>query len=479
MATLDFSKVNPVTGPVFVDGAEPGDALKITFGDFEPSGVGWTANIPGFGLLADQFTEPALHMWTVRSAALARRSTARAARVPLKPFTGTIGLALAEPGLHSVVPPRRVGGNLDVRDLAAGTVLWLPVEVAGGLFSVGDTHAAQGDGEVCGTAIESAMAVTLTFELEKEREPHVPALPDAGPVTRHHDAAGYDVTTGIGPDLMTGARDAVSGMIDLLAAREKHEPGRGLHALLGRRRPAHLLHRRRAELGRLALHAAGRLRVSDARPAAPSPSEDLVEALAVSAARTACAPSSTACPSTSREGETLAIAGESGSGKSLTALALMGLLPPPGGARRRRPGALRRHRPPRACRKRAMRRRRGGEIAMIFQEPMTSLNPVMRVGSQIVEAIRRHDPAARAEPRPRDRAPRRGAASRARPPPRPVPARALRRQRQRVMIAMALAGRPKLLIADEPTTALDVTVQAQILDAAARPAAPDSASRSS
>ena len=79
--------------------------------------------------------------------------------MPLKPFAGTIGVAPAEPGLHSVVPPRRVGGNLDIRDLAAGTTLYLPVEVAGALFSVGDTHAAQGDGEVCGTAIESPMDV--------------------------------------------------------------------------------------------------------------------------------------------------------------------------------------------------------------------------------------------------------------------------------------------------------------------------------
>ena len=73
-------------------------------------------------------------------------------KVPLKPFAGTIGLALAEPGLHSIVPPRRVGGNMDVRDLSRGTELFLPIEVQGALFSVGDTHAAQGDGEVCGTA---------------------------------------------------------------------------------------------------------------------------------------------------------------------------------------------------------------------------------------------------------------------------------------------------------------------------------------
>ena len=87
--------------------------------------------------------------------------------MPLKPFCGTIGVALAEPGTHSIVPPRRVGGNLDIRDLAAGTTLYLPVEVAGALFSVGDTHATQGDGEVCGTAIESPMRVALTFDVEK------------------------------------------------------------------------------------------------------------------------------------------------------------------------------------------------------------------------------------------------------------------------------------------------------------------------
>lgn len=222
IATLDADQVNPVTGPIRIDGAEPGDALKVTLGDFEPSGLGWTANIPGFGLLADQFTEPALHMWHYEPGAPALYGPG--ARVPLKPFTGTIGLAPAEPGRHSIIPPRRVGGNLDVRDLSAGSVLWLPVEVAGGLFSVGDTHAAQGDGEVCGTAIESAMAVTLTFELEKGANLAFPRFQTPGPVTRHIDGAGYDVTTGIGPDLMAGARDAVSGMIDLLSAREKMAP---------------------------------------------------------------------------------------------------------------------------------------------------------------------------------------------------------------------------------------------------------------
>jgi acetamidase/formamidase len=145
-------------------------------------------------------------------------------RVPLKPFTGTIGLAPAEPGLHSVVPPRRVGGNMDIRDLSTGTVLYLPVEVAGALFSVGDTHAAQGDGEVCGTAIESPMSVVLEFDLVKGAHLKSPRFTTDGPVSRHLDGQGYEVTTGIGPDLMAGAREAVARMIDLLAARHGLNP---------------------------------------------------------------------------------------------------------------------------------------------------------------------------------------------------------------------------------------------------------------
>jgi acetamidase/formamidase len=221
---LDFARVNPVTGPVLVDGAAPGDALKVTIQSFAPSGWGWTANIPGFGLLADQFTEPALHLWKYDPTTMAAAIYGPGGRVPLKPFAGTIGVAPAAPGLHSIVPPRRVGGNMDIRDLAAGTTLYLPVEVAGALFSVGDTHAAQGDGEVCGTAIESPMTVALTFELVKGANLKFPRFTTAGPVSRHFDERGYEATTGIGPDLFQAARDAVSAMIDLLTARHGMAP---------------------------------------------------------------------------------------------------------------------------------------------------------------------------------------------------------------------------------------------------------------
>ena len=213
---LDFEKVNPVTGPIYIEGAQPGDAVKISFLDFSATGWGWTANIPGFGLLADEFPDPALHLWRYNADLSSRAAFSPFGNVPLKPFVGTIGLAPEIAGLHSVVPPRRMGGNLDIRDNCKGTQLYLPVEVAGGLLSLGDTHAAQGDGEVCGTAIESPMDVEIKVDLIKNANFEFPRLETNGPVTSHIDQLGYQVTTGIGPDLMQSARNAVRQMVDWL-----------------------------------------------------------------------------------------------------------------------------------------------------------------------------------------------------------------------------------------------------------------------
>src|SRR5258707_2485493 len=226
---MDFSLVNPVTGPVAIDGAEPGDALKVTVLSLTPTtavGAGWglTANIPGFGLLADQFPEPALHLWKYRPDLAAPALFGPGGKVPLRPFTGTIGVAPAAPGLHSIVPPRNVGGNMDVRDITAGVELYLPIEVDGAIFSVGDTHAAQGDGEVCGTAIESPIDVALKFDLIKGANLKMPRYVTPGPVSDHFDKKGYEVTTCIGPDLMTGARTAGMDMIELLSKRFGYSP---------------------------------------------------------------------------------------------------------------------------------------------------------------------------------------------------------------------------------------------------------------
>ena len=218
IATMAPERVNPVTGPVFIEGAEPGDMLSITFHEFMPSGFGWTAIIPGFGLLAEDFTEPHLQLWNYDRSGREPAMFGSLAQIPLRPFAGTVGVAPAEKGTLSIIPPRHIGGNMDVCDLVAGSTLHLPVEVAGALLSIGDTHAAQGDGEVCGTAIESAMDVAVSVELTKGKAPSYPRFSLPAGTVRTPDRQGYEVTTGIGPDLMEASKEAVRGMVDLLSS---------------------------------------------------------------------------------------------------------------------------------------------------------------------------------------------------------------------------------------------------------------------
>ena len=224
--TLDFGLINPIAGPVYVDGAEPGDALKVTLLEFQPNDWAWTAIVPGFGLLADDFPEAALHIWSYDNTFDDPGMYGDDAWVPMKPFCGTIGVAPGEAGAVSTVPPTYAGGNMDIRDLSAGAELYLPVSVPGALFSIGDSHCAQGDGEVCGTAIESPLGAVVKFELSKGENLKFPRFVTPGPVTRHLDGKGYEVTTGIGPDLTEASKDAVRGMIDRLGASRGLSPER-------------------------------------------------------------------------------------------------------------------------------------------------------------------------------------------------------------------------------------------------------------
>ena len=217
LANVDFARVNPVTGPVYVRGARPGDVLEVDVLELAMSGWGWTALIPGFGLLAEQYPEPWLKHWDLTPGARTA-AFADGIEVPIAPFPGTIGLAPPTPGPHPTVPPHAWGGNLDTKHLTAGTKLYLPVGVEGALFSVGDTHAAQGDGEVCGTAIESRMRIALRFRLRRDLRLRFPAFETFGAAPGDRATSGSFVTTGVGPDLMVAARDAVSGMIDRLMA---------------------------------------------------------------------------------------------------------------------------------------------------------------------------------------------------------------------------------------------------------------------
>lgn len=217
IAKFDFAKLNPTFGPIYVKGAEPGDALQVSILELTTQGWGWTANIPGFGLLSDRFDEPALHIWEFDAKQPKSAQFKPGGSVPLRPFPGILGNALPESGCHSIVNPRKYGGNMDTRDLCVDSQILLPVGVEGALFSCGDGHVAQGDGEICGTAIEAPMQMTLQFDLVKNVNLNFPRFSTTSPATNHWDAKGYDVTMAMGPDLMECARNAASDMVDFIA----------------------------------------------------------------------------------------------------------------------------------------------------------------------------------------------------------------------------------------------------------------------
>ena len=212
--TLDFARVDQVNGPIYVEGAEAGDTLQVEFLDLQPANWGWTAIIPGFGLLADEFPDAALKIWHLEGGAEGWAEFAPGIRIPLAPFCGEIGLAPAASGALSTIPPYRHGGNMDTKHITKGAKLFLPIEVPGALFSMGDGHAAQGDGEVCGTAIETPMRATVRLTVRKDVKVPEPQFLTSGPLASRTNTAPYYATDGIGPDMVEATRNAVRHMID-------------------------------------------------------------------------------------------------------------------------------------------------------------------------------------------------------------------------------------------------------------------------
>jgi acetamidase/formamidase len=216
LRALDFNSIYPLAGPIFVDGAQPGDALAVEFLDFELPEWGWACILPGLGLLPPgEFDDPYLKVFDLTGGPTT--TLAPGVQIPVEPFCGTTGIPGA--GMHGVPipPPHAGGGNIDCRHLTAGSTLYLPVAVPGGLLSLGDAHAAQGDGEVAISGIECAMRTTIQVSVERDMGLRAPALRRSpGPLTPRVDAGGWFATTGVEPDLMEAARSAVRGMIDHL-----------------------------------------------------------------------------------------------------------------------------------------------------------------------------------------------------------------------------------------------------------------------
>jgi acetamidase/formamidase len=214
IATLDMSGVDQVNGPIAIDGAKAGDTLQIDLLDFQPADWGWTASIPGFGLLADDFPDPA-YKATRLPAVGERAEFFPGVRIPVIPFCGELGVA-PRTGPLSTIPPDVHGGNMDTRHLTAGATLFLPVFHDGARFSIGDGHAAQGDGEVCGTAIETPMRARIRFTVRRDLHLTGPEFITAPGAAAERPVGQRYATDGIGPDLMAAARDAVRRMIDWL-----------------------------------------------------------------------------------------------------------------------------------------------------------------------------------------------------------------------------------------------------------------------
>jgi acetamidase/formamidase len=218
VAKLDLGRVNPITGPVYVKGAKPGDVLAVDILQLKAKDWGWTAIIPGFGLLADEFPKPWLNISKVDPGQHAVRF-ADGITLPFSPFPGTIGVAPDEPGRHSVLPPRKWGGNMDIKHLRVGTTLFLPVGVEGALFSVGDTHAAMGDGEVCGTAVETAMDIAVRLTVRPDMSVRYPQYHVPREQPGAHEEPSYHVCTGIHEDLLEATREATRAVIEHVVER--------------------------------------------------------------------------------------------------------------------------------------------------------------------------------------------------------------------------------------------------------------------
>jgi formamidase len=263
-AEWDLNAAHPLTGPVWINGAESGDLLEVHLLDIIASHSGWTAQLPGFGFLRDLFPEPHLVHWRLNSG-YAESSDLPGVRIPEASFPGVIGVApsmaqleriivrerataergglvmppepraaipavepIASQGLRTI-PPRETGGNLDVKQLVQGTKVYLPVWTEGALFSMGDAHFAQGDGEVCGSAIEMSATFHLRFHLHKgaAHERKIRGVQFSG-VERTGAGRRYYAMTGLSmrgeevqesEDATLAARNALLAMIGYLQER--------------------------------------------------------------------------------------------------------------------------------------------------------------------------------------------------------------------------------------------------------------------
>jgi acetamidase/formamidase len=223
---LNFGLMDPLTGPIFVEGAEPGDALSIEILDIQLGDWGWSGILPDFGLLADRYPGPFLKMWDTSADEI---EIGNGHRFDLQPMIGVIGVAPEQPGAYGTTIPTVAGGNIDVKYTQKGSRVLMPVFAEGGLLSLGDAHALQGDGELNGTAIECEADILIKVDLVKGAGLIAPVI-DTPHSSRAEER--YRSFLGVGPDLWEAARSASSQAAVALAAALKM-PEDEAYALLG------------------------------------------------------------------------------------------------------------------------------------------------------------------------------------------------------------------------------------------------------
>lgn len=197
---IDRERLHALSGPVRVRAARPGMLLAVRILELAPGPWGLVMQRPGAGLIRG--FDPYLRFFDLTDGAV---EFGPGVRVPLRPFLGVMGVAPAQ-GRHSTRPPGDHGGNLDCAELVVGTTLFLPIQVSGALFSCGDGHAVQGDGEVCVTAVECRMTARLTFDL----------IPGDGTRRPRAETPDAHMTMGSGPTLEDAARQALEDMLVLI-----------------------------------------------------------------------------------------------------------------------------------------------------------------------------------------------------------------------------------------------------------------------
>ena len=208
LINIDFGPIHPLTGPVYVEEAEVGDILAVDILNIDLHDYGWQAIVGGFGFLTDRFPNPKLSIHEIDK----QNNTITfkdKVKIPLKPFAGVMGVAPNTAEMLSTIPPRENGGNMDDPSIVEGSTVYFPVLVKGGLFSIGDTHAVQGLGEVCGTALEAPMTITYRLRVIK----------DATPIKEpQYETDKFYAVTGFGTTIDIATKKAVNYMVDYLTA---------------------------------------------------------------------------------------------------------------------------------------------------------------------------------------------------------------------------------------------------------------------